>query len=161
MSGAVRREIYSGERKLTSAVLERFEAKIDRRGDCHEWKAAKQRYGMFNAGGVMVRAHRLAYVLEYGGIPEGAHVLHHCDNPGCVNPEHLFLGSHRDNMKDKERKGRARYREIGRKLTAKDVLSIRQRHKDGESVGSIARTYPQLHNSTIHAVVRRKTWKHI
>ena len=81
----------------------------------------------------MVRVHRISYTLYVGPIPEGVQVLHDCDVRNCVNPRHLFLGSHTDNMKDMVSKGRQNHGEThGRaKLTTKQVLAIRKRYKPG------------------------------
>lgn len=68
-------------------------------------------YGVFRYGGKVQLAHRASYIISCGEIPDGLHVLHRCDNPLCVNPSHLFLGTHLDNMKDMSNKGR-RYRKI-------------------------------------------------
>lgn len=80
---------------------------------CHLWVGAnngkKSPYGRMNIGGnqaKFVRTHRVAWLLAFGEIPRGLHVLHRCDNTLCVNPDHLFLGSHLENMSDRERKGR-------------------------------------------------------
>jgi hypothetical protein len=73
---------------------------------CWEWMGSTQRYGHFRYPGGQL-AHRFSWELENGPVPEGLHVLHKCDNPSCVNPDHLFLGTHDDNMKDKAAKGRA------------------------------------------------------
>ena len=81
---------------------------------CWRWKGAKtvDGYGTFGGGGLpfTARAHRVSWELFVGPIPEGAHVLHRCDNPGCVNPEHLWLGTAKDNSDDKYAKGRAKPR---------------------------------------------------
>jgi hypothetical protein len=66
-------------------------------------------YGSLRFGGANLRAHRLSWQLSNGVIPEGGHILHRCDIPQCVNPDHLFLGTHSDNMRDKERKGRGNH----------------------------------------------------
>lgn len=90
---------------------ERFLAKIriDESG-CWIWTAGRNKlgYGRFGLPGQYktVQAHRFAYEQFYGPIPEGMFVCHHCDNPPCVNPEHLFVGTHVDNMKDMWSKGR-------------------------------------------------------
>jgi hypothetical protein len=75
---------------------------------CREWTAGRfsKGYGAFSLGGRLQKAHRVAWLLEYGEIPAGALVCHHCDNPPCVEIAHLFLGTHQDNMTDKMRKGR-------------------------------------------------------
>jgi hypothetical protein len=97
--------------------------------DCWIWTASTDRYGygQFKMDGKMVKAHRFSYTLAHGPIPDGLHVLHHCDNPPCVNPAHLFPGSHIDNMRDREAKGRGtRGTANGRcRLTDEEVAEIR------------------------------------
>ena len=89
--------------------LQRFWEKVQKKsGGCWTWLGAKnnQGYGNFNVGGKFERAHRIAYCLSIGEVPAGLFVLHHCDNPSCVNPKHLFLGTQKDNMQDCLKKGR-------------------------------------------------------
>ena len=74
---------------------------------CIVWqKCLNGGYGWLRRNGEEIRTHRLSYKLNVGPIPQGLHVLHHCDNPPCINPDHLFLGTHADNMKDARNKGR-------------------------------------------------------
>lgn len=95
-----------------NALRERFEAKFQRTDGCWNWLGALGggkgggRYGHIRHEGKPVNAHRVSYMLYRGAIPDGMHVLHRCDNPACVNPEHLFLGTHLDNMRDMYSKGR-------------------------------------------------------
>lgn len=87
----------------------RFWSKVDRRADgCWTWTSQRDAsgYGLFWIGGRTRRAHRIAFLLGGGTLTEGFCVLHRCDNPPCVRPDHLFLGTQRDNLRDAVRKGR-------------------------------------------------------
>ena len=80
--------------------------------ECWEWGGYKTPlgYGRLHHFGKYDYAHRVAYIYSYGPIKDDLHVLHHCDNPACVNPTHLFLGTHQDNMIDRDKKQRGRYK---------------------------------------------------
>lgn len=98
---------------VTDTMTERFWAKVDTSGDCWEWTAGVDTmgYGALRVPGPRtsnkkIRASRYSWMLHNGTIPSGKHVLHTCDNRRCVNPKHLWLGSHSDNMKDMAAKGR-------------------------------------------------------
>jgi len=88
----------------------RFWNKIEKKepDKCWIWKGAKQKsgYGRFKINGKLYLAHRVCYELTFGIIPNNLWVLHKCDNPKCVNPHHLFLGTRSDNMNDALKKGR-------------------------------------------------------
>lgn len=90
---------------------QKFDAHVRKTDSCWLWDGPRfaSGYGRASQGSRKRRAHRVAYELYVAPIPEGMHVLHRCDNPPCVNPDHLFLGTHLDNMKDMERKGRAKW----------------------------------------------------
>jgi len=121
-------------------------------------------YGHFCFKQKTVRAHRASWEIYNGAIPDGLHVLHRCDNRSCVNPEHLFLGTHQDNMRDCHEKGRA----IGpqgeaahlAKLTTDDVLAIRAMPYDRRTLSTLSRQYG-VSTQTIHKIIKRKTWKHV
>ena len=92
------------------SMIDRFWEKVDRRGfdECWLWKGGKTKtgYGGFWTGERQDMAHRVSYELHYGPIPEGHYVCHHCDNPPCCNPYHLFEGTPTDNVQDMISKGR-------------------------------------------------------
>ena len=101
---------YPKKRKQRS-FEERFWEKVRILGpdECWEWQAARtvKNYGRLSAGrGVHLKAHRVAFVLENGPVPDGNCVLHTCDNPSCCNPAHLFAGTFKDNTADMIEKGR-------------------------------------------------------
>ena len=154
---------------IKSEEVDRFWAKVKKiDGGCWEWQAAKSvaGYGRFKVNGHLVLPHRYSYELHYGPIPEGLWVLHRHDNPGCVNPEHLFLGTRSDNMIDCFRKGRwVNNVPLGEnhpdaKLTNKDVLAIRQAHREGCIQKDLALKYG-VGRQCISKIVTRQTWKHI
>lgn len=131
---------------------------------CWIWERALTRgtYGQLldPVSGKHSIAHRVSYERAYGPIPSGLSVLHRCDNPACVNPEHLFLGDQGDNNRDalaKNRHGRAGSRSNGSKLTAETVRAIRS---DGGTLPEIARRYGST-QSNVWRILRRETWKHI
>lgn len=90
------------------SIAERLWSQIERTENCWLWHGpVRGRYGHIYANGKNRAAHRIAYGLTFGPIPDGLLVLHHCDNPVCVRPDHLFLGTARDNTLDMYAKGRA------------------------------------------------------
>lgn len=135
--------------------------------DCWEWLTSKtfQGYGKFSYKGMLGGAHRMSWRIEYGEIPGKLCVLHHCDNPECCNPKHLFLGTRGDNVRDAIKKGR-RARLVGEqtgssKLTEKEVLEIRQIYKDElMSQNELARKY-RVTQANIWFILHRKSWTHI
>jgi hypothetical protein len=109
---------------------DRFWEKVKKNKDgCWEWTANKMRlgYGMFRFDKIWQLSHRVSWKITNGPIPEGLNVLHRCDNPACVRPDHLFLGTQIDNIKDMVKKGRQ-----WKKLTDKQVVEIRQKYAHGD-----------------------------
>lgn len=145
----------------------RFWDKVNKTDGCWEWTAFKRAgYGRIAIGNKRaVDSHRISYLLHFGLIPKGMNVLHKCDNPGCVNPQHLFLGTHKDNMRDKALKKRAPSMK-GRNnpsstLTEVDVLQIRSKYSTGKfSQRKLAKEF-SVSYTMIHNITSRKNWRHI
>jgi hypothetical protein len=154
----------------TEKLKERFWSYVDVRGpnECWPWKAGRfgGRYGQFRLGKRKVKAHRCAYELSRGPIPEGQLVLHDCDNPPCCNPAHHFLGNDADNAADREAKGRGARNgtslpgEANPAAKITRVLSeeIRARARNGESQRSIADSF-RLSQSQVGNIVRGDSWR--
>lgn len=148
---------------------ERFWRFVERTESCWLWTGTKLRAGygslsVSNAPPVRALAHRLSWQIHHGEIPDGMHVLHRCDNPSCVRPDHLFLGTHRDNMLDKVSKGRANAprgeRVWGAKLTPEQVREARAAYRAGTRVADLARKYGVSHPSMTKAV-RGERWRYV
>ena len=154
--------------KAKGSWEERFWAKVDRRGenDCWEWTACCDAggYGMLGIDGKTHRAHRLSFEMHYCDIPDGLCVCHHCDKPPCVNPRHLFVGTHTENSADRDRKGRNVYQfgesHHNAKLTEDDVRDIlSRRYVPGVQV-RVAREFG-VSQGVISLIRSRETWKHL
>jgi len=156
-------------RPIYDNTEDNFWSKVDikNKEDCWEWTSCRNRdgYGQFRFNGLMKRAHRVAWCLTFGKIPKNICVLHRCDNPGCVNPSHLFLGTHQDNMADMAKKQRC-YRPSGEshhkaKLTKNDVRKIRKIYADGQLFQKEISEMFDVDRTTISNIVTRRTWKEI
>lgn len=149
-------------------LREVFDTKIDKTDYCWWWMGSKQSqgYGDFRYEGKRYVAHRLSYELTYGPFPKELSVLHRCDNPSCVRPEHLFLGTQLDNMRDRMHKGRWKGGSPpgegngSAKLTDEQVRQIRIRRAAGEGARALGREFGVAHVQIVK-IVQRKTWKHI
>lgn len=172
--------------KFTERDIARFWSQVDKSRDCWNWTAGKisTGYGMFNVKPFRILAHRFSWQIHYGTIPNNLLVCHHCDNRMCVNPNHLFIGTHQDNSRDAASKGRLNFQihpdthgrgrrngththpeKVARgenqglhKLTTQQVIEIR--NANGISVRKLAKMY-LVSRHAIKCVIRRLTWTHI
>ena len=145
--------------------LEDFEKKFVKTDGCWEWLATKNSdgYGRVRRLGKLESAHRVSYELYKGSFDKAKHVCHACDNPGCVNPDHLWLGDYKSNNKDKKDKGRAvgcsmpGEKHHSAKLTESKVVNIIQ---STEPSAYLAGLY-NVSISLINLIKARKRWKHV
>jgi len=152
-------------------VENRFWSKVDKSGDCWVWTSTRnytargEFYGRFHFNGKQTLAHRVAWQLTNGEIPGGKFICHHCDNPSCVRPSHLFISDAAGNMRDMTMKGRGKPPKLrGSKhpnsvLCELDVLLIRdlvrtQAQKDVAGWFGVCA-------GTVSMIVSRKTWVHV
>lgn len=157
----------NNQRKCSSEVEARFWKKIDKKEDlisCWNWKAGKQSkgYGSFGVGGGKTElAHRMAYEITFGSIPDGLIVRHKCDNRTCCNPGHLLLGTIADNNRDTVMRGRtARGERNGRaKLKEFQVRAIREQYKNKTSTQTALALAYKVSRSTIANIVKERYWR--
>jgi hypothetical protein len=133
---------------------------------CWEWTGTRfsQGYGRIAYLNRSLKAHRVAYELFVGPIPEGKLVCHACDNPPCVNPEHLFLGTDLENLQDAARKGRKDHKGEKNsrvKITEFIVKQIREDYAVGDIMQQDLADKYGVTQMTISNIVTRRTWKHI
>lgn len=160
------------KRERLDAVA-RFWAKVDikTKTECWQWKGCLTKgYGTYNSGnGKNLRANRAAWFFTFGEIPKGLHVLHKCDNSKCCNPNHLFLGTHADNVADMISKKRNAFGDTAgqSKLNSSQASEIKKLkpaypHKTGNGslVESLARKF-NVKRSAIYYIWRCETWKHV
>lgn len=141
---------------------------------CFIWMRARSSkgYGSIFIRGRVEKAHRIAYIVAHGRVPRAHHVLHHCDNPPCVNERHLFVGTNDDNVQDRCAKGRSSRRRtpgsfgrgerhVQHKLSWDDVRLIRCRYAEGGcTIRGLAEEYGMTHGA-IHALLSGRSWKEV
>ena len=156
------------ERRFSASDVERFLLKVKVQPGCWEWQGAKNHLGYAIFSNAWHHsAHRVAYEMFVGAIPDGKCVLHTCDNRCCVNPGHLWIGTQADNIADMDKKGRRvngdrkGEKNAQSKLTVEDVREIRRRASKGETHRSLAQEFGLAQSSVVSNVVNRKRWKHV
>lgn len=146
---------------------QRFRSKVNYSGNhpkgCHEWIGGcfDSGYGLIRVRGKNLRAHRVAWELANGEIPPKLMILHDCDNPKCVNPDHLFLGDNEANVKDMLKKGRQPkgIRNGRALLNPVKVSEIREKHANKECQPKQLADIYGVHLNTIYCVLNNETWK--
>ena len=149
---------------MTREDYKRFWSKVTRLEDgngCWEFKTLdKKGYGQFNVRHTVLKAHRISWEFYYGPIKKGMNICHHCDNPKCVRPTHLFEGTHKDNSEDCKRKGRFMVgvmKKESTKLSFDAADDIRKLYESGVLQKDIAKKYG-VARCHISDVVNGKRW---
>ena len=153
-------------KEMSQADVDRFWSYVDKNGECWLWTAYldKRGYGVFSFKDSPRRAHRVSWFLEHGTEADEMYVCHSCDNPTCVRPSHLFLGTPQDNIDDGINKGRIKV--VGEdnpfaKLTEKEVTEILEKYKPHQyKVRMLAEEY-KVSLSTIERIVYGERWTHL
>ncbi len=167
-------------------IKKRFWAKVigtDRESDCWCWGGGlfTNGYGQFRIKDKKLKAHRVVYMFLFGEIPLGMIICHHCDNKRCVNPSHLFLGTHKDNAQDRDRKGRtgdggSKYKKeqgsvqgiknAAHKINPLIVRTIRKYRRCGHTYSALQDGIEfsfgiKISKSQIANIVHKRSWSHV
>ena len=149
--------------------MQRFWDKIEKTETCWNWIGAQRNgYGAFKFQGKVQDTHRVSWILHFGDIPKGKYICHHCDNRKCVNPQHLFLGTQKDNIVDAIKKGRFIFptkTQIkkghipkSRKLTLEKAKEIRKKYIETKiSQRALAKEYG-VDRKAIWMLLHNNTW---
>ncbi len=146
---------------------ETFWSKVNKKKDdeCWEWQAGccDEGYGKFMFECTVYRAHRLAYKFTHNYLPSDSDVLHTCDNPKCCNPNHLYLGTQKNNMEDRNNKHRQALGEHNgkSKLTSEQVLEIRKLYSSGKYTHQTLSVMFNISRQNISFILSNQGWKHI
>lgn len=172
----MRRRERGKDKKFTKKQIQKFWDLVEKSEGCWEWKGSKHRgkYGVLSAFDRSVRAHRFSFIIHFGYISSSVLVCHSCDNPGCVRPDHLWVGTQQDNIADRDTKGRTA---AGEQNGAKTQPQTRPRgEKHGNSVfteevvknvlrrnekPSVIAAELGVSESAIKHIKKRRTWRHV
>lgn len=161
-----------GERSGVVGFISRFWSKVDKKApnECWVWKGSFKENGypqlgvgsITNGTRTMRMAHRLSWLIHFGEVPPKQFVLHHCDNPKCVNPNHLYLGNNADNMRDAANRNRIcnGTRHSFAKLNPAKVRRIRKLFSKGKNCHQIAKSLG-VASATIQQVIEGQTWRRV
>lgn len=151
--------------KRYTSLHEAFEKNISQiipNEKCMPWEGfvLENGYGQLSFKGKRYLAHRLSYIYYYGEIPAGVFVCHHCDTRNCVNPSHLFLGTHRENMQDMARKGRIKgEKHPMAKMSNDNIVLMRSLHPSMPQA-KLASLF-HISQTQVSDILSRKSWSHI
>lgn len=157
--------------KPTEQQVKRFWEYVNKKAkdECWEWTGTKDAYGygVYSINHVLYKAHRVSYYFENGYVDKNLKCCHKCDNPSCVNPHHLWLGTQRENVLDRHKKGRTvtghLYGEDNprAKLKKEDVLWIRENYNPKTwSTVKLAKRY-NVCRTKISQILKRESWVHV
>lgn len=152
--------------KMTEKLIHRFWKSVSKSNSCWNWSGRSTRgYGYINiVDPKTIGTHRFSWILHNKEeIPEGFVICHKCDNPSCVNPEHLFLGTPLENMADKISKGRAyvKLAYLNAKLTAEQIREIRASYVPHKVTQKILAEHFGVSRENIHYIIKGKSWEHL
>jgi hypothetical protein len=146
-------------------LLMRWASRVEIGDGCWGWHGSTndKGYPHLKVAGTVELAHRVGYRLLVGPIPAGMFLCHHCDNPGCVKPGHMFIGTHDDNMRDMVSKGRAckGERQPNSKLTENAAREIKRLLRAGERTSRSIAAQFGIHEQTVAGIKQGRTWRHV
>lgn len=148
---------------IPQRTADKFFQNTEKTEYCWIWrgKTLPKGYGTFVLNSVIILAHRFSYFYHFGVLPNDLLVCHHCDNPCCVNPKHLFLGTQADNLRDMAKKNRRKgEKHYNAKLNNQKVLDIRLRFTNGEAAKNLAKEF-DIKQTYFYDIINRKVWSHI
>jgi len=164
-----RARTYVSGHNVLSPIEQRFWGKVRKSEGCWEWQASRAKrvngwgdYGRIRLNGATLLAHRVSWELANGPIPDGMLIRHTCDNPPCVNPAHLVLGTAHDNNLDMLERGRATNgeRNSQTRLSVEQVIEMRRLWEQGASGNVLAQKF-SVTRGYAYAVIKRRAWGHI